>query len=167
MARRIAALFALALAAFFVAPAAAQAAPAGYGPTSQPGSVSSGTVTVGGTVVFSGGGFAAGATVTIRANGQVVGTVTADAQGHFSFTYHADQAGVVKLTATGAKAGGGTLTVHATVRVLAAKSNNAGATGHLPRTGSELGTQLWLAAGLLALGGGLVAVTVTRRRQLV
>jgi LPXTG-motif cell wall-anchored protein len=47
--------------------------------------------------------------------------------------------------------------------VLAAGSS-AGAAA-LPRTGSDLGTQLWIGAGLLALGGSLVALTVARRRE--
>lgn len=176
MTRRLAALFALAFALFSLSTTTAH----GYGAVQEPGTVSAGTVESGGSVSFSGDGFAAGAELEISVSfddGSVddLGTVDADDDGAFATEVTLDRSGVAVLSATGADADGGVLTVTAEVRVLAASSGDDGAdddgagggdsAGGLPRTGADgLGAQVWMGVGLLALGGGLVALTVSRRR---
>lgn len=173
MTRRLAALFALAFALFSLSTTTAH----GYGAVQEPGTVSAGTVESGGSVSFSGDGFAAGAELEISVSfddGSVddLGTVDADDDGAFATEVTLDRSGVAVLSATGADADGGVLTVTAEVRVLAASSGGADdgagggdSAGGLPRTGADgLGAQVWMGVGLLALGGGLVALTVSRRR---
>lgn len=187
MIRRFAALVALATAALFVS---AGSAAAEYTPSTEQGATSQSTVSEGGAVVFSydGGDFLPGSRVTISVTYNtnvgggpgssglvlaprtgVVGSTTANASGNFSTTVELTQAGLATLTASGAARDGGTLNVVTTVRVLASGSAAGSAAGAgsaaLPRTGSELGTQLWIGAGLLALGAGLVALSVARRRE--
>ncbi|HET8617224.1 MAG TPA: hypothetical protein VFL94_17010 [Actinomycetales bacterium] len=165
MFRKLAAIIAVAAAALFVGAGSASA----YTPTTAQGTTSASTVTAGGSVVFSysGGGYAPGTDITIAVSygqsGGVVGSTTADANGNFSTRVTLSQAGTATLIASGAARDGGTLNVTAQVRVLAAGAA-AGGSG-LPRTGSELGTQLWIAGGLLAAGGSLVLLSVARRRQ--
>ena len=165
--RKAFAILTLALAALLAVPGAASAdhdgddTPDSYQAQTAPGQVDPGTVTDGGTVTFSGCGFAPGATVTIAEDGQREGTVTAGSNGCFSTTVTVNGAGSSVLTATGADADGGTLTVTATVRVLAA----SGGTGGLAATGADgTTTQVWAGIGLLGLGAGMVALTVSRRR---
>jgi LPXTG-motif cell wall-anchored protein len=186
MLRKLAALVAIATAALFVS---AGSASAEYTPTTEQGTTSRSAVGEGGAVLFAydGGDFAPGARLTISVTYNtnvgggpgssglvlaprtgVVGTTTADASGNFSTTVELTQPGLATLTASGEARDGGTLNVVTTVRVLAAGSAAAGAgSAALPRTGSDLGTQLWIAAGLLAVGAGLLALTVARRRETV
>jgi LPXTG-motif cell wall-anchored protein len=167
MFRRLAAFVAIAAAALFVS---AGSASANYTPTTAPGTTSSSTVHVGGSVVFSytGGQYAPGTqltySVTYGTHTTVVGHGVATAQGNFSTPITLRRPGLATLTATGLTSTGGTLTVTATVRVLAPAAAAAG-TPALPRTGSDLGTQLWIAGGLLAAGGSLVLLSVSRRRH--
>jgi LPXTG-motif cell wall-anchored protein len=188
MFRKLAALVAIATAALFVS---AGSASAEYTPTTEQGTTSRSTVTEGGTVVFSydGGDFVPGTPITISVTYNnnvgggagssglmlaprtaVVGTTTADANGNFDTTVELTEPGLATLTASGAARDGGTLNVVTQVRVLAAGSAaGTGGTGGaaLPRTGSDIGTQLWIGAGLLALGASLVALTVARKRERV
>ena len=166
--RKAFAILTLALAALLAVPGAASADHEGpnYPAHTAAGQVDPGTVTDGGTVTFSGCGFAPNATITIAEDGQNEGTVTAGSDGCFSTTVTVNGAGNSVLTATGARAGGGTLTVTATVRVLAA-SGGAGSSGAggLAATGADgTATQVWAGIGLLGLGAGMVALTVSRRR---
>lgn len=158
MLRRLAALIAVAAAALF---ASAVTASAAYTPTTSTGTVSSTTVALGGTVNFCGSGFAAGSTIDIALDDVAVGSDTADGAGKFCFQVEIDTAGTHVLSATGVNALGGTHVVTATVLGVTASAGGSA----LPRTGSDLGTQLWIGAGLLALGGGLVALSVARRRE--
>lgn len=185
MFRKLAALVALATAALFVS---AGSASAEYTPTTESGTTSQSTVTDGGVVDFSytGGDFLPGTPITISVSytgsnvggGRgssglllaprtgVVGSTTASASGNFSTTVKLTEPGLATLTASGAARDGGTLNVVTQVRVLAAAGSSAGVGGAaLPRTGSDIGTQLWIGAGLLALGVGLVGGTVARRRE--
>ena len=159
--RKAFAILTLALVALLAVPGVASA-DHGYPHTTAPGQVDPGTVGDGGTVTFSGCGFASGATVTIAEDGQNEGTVTAGSDGCFSTTVTVNGAGNSVLTATGARAGGGTLTVTATVRVLAASGSGSGG---LAATGADgTATQVWAGIGLLGLGAGMIALTVSRRR---
>ena len=168
--RKLFAILTLALAALLVMPASAHAGNGdGYETQTAPGQVDPGTVTDGGQTVFSGCGFEPGATITIAEDGETEGTVTAGEDGCFSTTVTVNGAGNSVLTATGASADGGTLVVSATVRVLAASGGAGGtggdADGGLPRTGAEgTATQVWAGIGLLGLGAGMIALTVSRRR---
>jgi LPXTG-motif cell wall-anchored protein len=185
MFRKLAVLVAIATAALFVS---AGSASAEYTPTTEQGTTSRSTVTEGGTVAFSydGGDFVPGTPITISVtyhnnvgggagssglmlapHTAVVGSTTADANGNFETTVELTEPGLATLTASGAARDGGTLNVVTQVRVLAAGSAAGAGTGSaaLPRTGSDIGTQLWIGAGLLALGASLVALTVARKRE--
>lgn len=166
MVRRLAAVMAVLAAAVFVS---AGAASAEYTPTTSTGTVSSATVSAGGSVNFCGGGFAPSSKISISVNDTAVGSDTADSGGNFCHRVTIRGAGTFVLSARGVNAQGGTNVVTATVLGVAASTGGgagAGAGGSgLPRTGSDLGTQLWAGAGLLALGAGLVALSVARRRE--
>jgi LPXTG-motif cell wall-anchored protein len=95
----------------------------------------------------------------------VVGNIRADAKGNFSTEVKLTEPGLATLTASGPDRQGGTLNVVTQVRVLAAGAAAGTGAAALPRTGSDIGTQLWIGAGLLALGGSIVALTVARRRE--
>jgi LPXTG-motif cell wall-anchored protein len=162
MVRRIALFIAVAAAALFASAGAANA----YTSTTSTGTVSSATVTSGGSVNFCGGGFAAGSSIAITVNDVAAGSDTASSTGSFCHRVTIQGTGTFVLSARGVNAQGGANVVTATVLgVKAAAAAGAGAGGALPRTGSDLGTQIWIAGGLLALGGGLVALTVARRRE--
>jgi LPXTG-motif cell wall-anchored protein len=184
MLRKFAAVVAIALAALFVN---AGAASAEYAPGSAQGQTNRSTVTINRAVVFSyhGGQFRPHTVVTVtvthgaRSVGggpgstglmlaprtAVVGNIHADAKGNFSTEVKLTEPGLATLTASGADRKGGTLNVVTQVRVLGAGSAAGAGAAALPRTGSDIGTQLWIGAGLLALGGSIVALTVARRRE--
>lgn len=180
------AVLALALGAVFVPPAAAFAAPvvSSYEePAVGTGTVSTGTVGVGGTVEFCGEGFAPGSTVDISVDGEVVGSVVAGTDGSFCVDVVLGETGTHVLSGSGVAPGGRSLVVNASVtvtRTAAApvRSGGSGTSGRnvtvrsgsdvsrLPRTGADgTATQVWAGVGLLGLGGGLVALTVARRRD--
>lgn len=162
MVRRLLAVLAAVAASFFVLAGPASAAPTAYTPTTAPGTVSDASPAAGATFTFAGDGFAAGATVTITLAGDQIATATANSNGAFSVSVKAPTAaGTYVLAANGTGADGAPLSVTATIQVLAASGSAAG----LPRTGTEVATQLWIAGGLLALGAGLIALTVVRRRD--
>jgi LPXTG-motif cell wall-anchored protein len=194
--RKSLAVLALALGAITVTPAAAFAdpvAPAYAAPVIAPGSVSSGTVTSGGTVEFCGAGFAPGSPVVIAVGGDVIGTVTAGADGAFCVDIVLTGSGPQVLSASGTAPDGRGRVVTATVTITSTAaapvrsggSISVGATSgstakattrstarsgsnvsKLPRTGADgTATQVWAGVGLLGLGGGLVALTVARRRE--
>jgi LPXTG-motif cell wall-anchored protein len=160
MVRRIAALLAVAAAALFASAGAANA----YTTTTSTGTVSSATVTAGGSVNFCGGGFAADSSISITVNDAAAGSDTASSTGTFCHQVTIQGTGTFVLSARGVNPEGGVNVVTATVLGVQAGAA-AGGGAALPRTGSDLGTQIWIAAGLLALGGGLVALTVARRRE--
>lgn len=184
MFRRLAALVAIATAALFVS---AGSASADYTPDVVPGRVNISVVRVNGQVIFQSarGAFNPHRTVivTVTVPGknvgggpgsqgllmaprtEVVGTVKTDAKGNFRTTVTLDTPGLNTLTATGPARDGGTLKVVSQVRVLAAGAAAGTGAAALPRTGSDLGTQLWIAGGLLAAGGSLVLLSVARRRR--
>ena len=164
--RKMLAILALSFATLIAMPMTAHAGNGtnAYGTETAAGSVEPGTTTDGGAVVFSGTGFMAGATITIAEDGVVEGTVVGDANGSFSTTVTVNGTGDSVLTATGADGDGeGNLVVSATVRVLAA--SGGAADDGLAATGADgTATQVWAGIGLLGVGAGLVALTVSRRR---
>jgi LPXTG-motif cell wall-anchored protein len=120
-----------------------------YQPTTGAGTVSSGTVSAGGTVTFCGAGFAPNTDVDIAVGDTVIDTVETDADGEFCIEITLTGAGTVVLTGTGVGANGEVRVVTAVVTVVAA--------GGLPRTGSDsILPAIALGLGLVALGTGLV-----------
>ena len=184
MFRRLAALVAIATAALFVS---AGAASADYVPGSSQGATNRATVTINGHVVFyyhgrqyaprgpititvtnhgrSVGGGPGSTGLMLAPRTDVVGHIRADAKGNFSTEVTLSEPGLATLTASGLDRQGDTLKVVTQVRVLAAGAAAGTGAAALPRTGSDFGTQLWIAGGLLAAGGGLVLLSVARRRH--
>ena len=177
------------VAALFVTSAtAAVAAP--YPPASPALTVSSTSVTAGGSVTLSGDGFDANESIVIsdevraagsglRATGgafvaaSTLTTVTADASGSFSATVTLNAVGQHAITATGQTSG---RSVTVIVTVTAAESTGSGAAvapgeaggnGGLSYTGTNQSMIVFGAlGGLLAIiiGGGLLWLGVSRRR---
>ncbi len=171
-------------AAFIAVPTAANAA--GYVPTSN---VSvSGTVVAGGTVTvrFAAGSFTPGETVNVSVTGAgavtlgalptttVSATYRADASGatNVRVTLPAGASGTYSLTATGATSGNvatASLTVapaDGAVTVGAGAGGANGGPGELAFTGGTISTLgLWAAGGAIVLGGGLLVVRRSVRRQ--
>ncbi|MFJ6280534.1 LPXTG-motif cell wall anchor domain-containing protein [Arthrobacter subterraneus] len=97
-------------------------------------------------------------------------TVTADAEGNFSWSFTPQEEGTYTLTATGRESGA---TVTATVAVDAPEAPVGGGTtgstsgttgGGLANTGIDSAMLLWGAAGIGALGLGAGSIFVARRR---
>src|SRR5450631_3956419 len=134
--------------------------------TTQPTtSVSNQAPAAGGTITFSGSGFLAGETITIKLdNGTTFPSVVANAAGAFSttITLSAGLSGTHTLTATGTTSG---RTSSTTIQVAAA-SANAGVT---PSTGGLAFTGAAVvgigALGALLLVGGAALVLAGRRRK--
>lgn len=158
------------------------------------GTVSSGTITAGGSVQFSGTGFTPGETINITvtqtatAQGAAApggGSVTmavpgvlplapltlstvANASGAFSVTITLNSPGTYVLTAVGATSGH-TVTATVVVTAPAALANTGGAplanTGAgLASTGVDSSLILWGLVGAGALAAGTASVVVVRRR---
>jgi len=180
--RKTLTILSLLLAAFFVAPGAASA----YGPT-EDATVSDTNPDPGEPFTFSAAGFQPGSEVTITVNTDdatvapasvTAQTVTADSTGVASASITIDVEGTYTITASGIGADGQPLTVSETVVVGDGTAGSGvvsdGAAGSgvvsddgeaLPRTGADgIAGQLWAGVGLLGLGAGLVALTVSRRR---
>lgn len=169
-------------AAFIAVPTAANAA--GYVPASN---VSvSGAVVPGGTVTvgFAAGSFTPGETVTVSVTGAGAVTLGALPTTTVSATYRADAAGATSvrvtlpvgasgtysLTATGATSGNvatASLTVApADGAATVGAGGSSGTPGELAFTGGTVSTLgLWAAGGAIALGGGLLVVRKSVRRQ--
>jgi LPXTG-motif cell wall-anchored protein len=189
---RIVGFFVAITAAVLMAPAAAHARP--Y-PVEPPASeVSDGTVSDGGTVTFSGGGFLPYEKISINisysgsnssaasrqspAGGFVLAavqlprratlTVTADGNGYFSIEVPLTQVGSATLVATGLTSG---VTVTANVEVLPPAENvddEDGDDGALPTTGPSGGLLLIAVAGgagAVLLGAASLWFARTRRRS--
>jgi LPXTG-motif cell wall-anchored protein len=97
-------------------------------------------------------------------------TVTADAEGNFSWSFTPQEEGTYNLTATGRESG---VSVTATVVVDAPEAtvggsttgSTSGTTGSgLANTGIDSAMLLWGAAGIGALGLGAGSIFVARRR---
>ncbi|KRF05098.1 hypothetical protein ASH00_11715 [Arthrobacter sp. Soil782] len=99
-------------------------------------------------------------------------TVTADAEGNFSYSVTLEEEGTYTLTATGRESG---VTVSSTVVVDAPEATVGGGTtgstgatgttsGGLANTGIDSAMLLWGAAGIGALGLGAGSIFVARRR---
>ncbi|MDM7891953.1 sortase [Curtobacterium caseinilyticum] len=173
-------------AAFVAVPTAANAATSGYAPETA-GTVS-GNYVAGGTAVvnFNDNVFAAGETVNVQVTGAgavtlgalptttVSKTYTADANGGLTIrvTFPAGGSGTYNLTATGATSG----TVGTAFFSIAPAAGGTGTTvgstggtgtpGELAFTGGTISTLgLWAAGGALVLGGGLLVVRKSVRRQ--
>ncbi|MCA2214079.1 LPXTG cell wall anchor domain-containing protein [Jidongwangia harbinensis] len=155
------------LAAIFVGPAAAHAAPYPIGEPAS--SVSDGVVPDGGTLTFSGSGFGAGELVQITAvyGGKVyvLKTVRASADGSFRTVVALSIVGSAVLTATGQESG---VVVVQNVRVTADGDGGGDGDGGeaLPTTGPSIGDMagmLYGGVGAVLLGSG--ALWFTRRRR--
>ncbi|MBF4582930.1 sortase [Curtobacterium sp. VKM Ac-2865] len=178
--KKLIAAVVLAGAALIATPAAANAA--GYVPTSNV-SVSGSSVAGGTTVInFGPGSFVGNETVNISVTG--AGAVTlgalptttvskayvASASGAVNprITLPAGASGTYTLTATGATSGNvGTAAVTATPAAGAAAVGGAGSgTGSLAFTGGTISAlALWVGGGAVVLGGGLLVVRGSVRRQ--
>jgi LPXTG-motif cell wall-anchored protein len=125
-------------------------------PTTTPGElVVPGTVVVGGSLAISGTSCGPNQSVTITFNGVAVATATTDAEGRFATSFQIPAGttpGVYTVTASN-----GVCNLAATVRVDPATASRLAFTG----SSSSIPT-LWVGAGLVALGAGLVFVA--RRR---
>ncbi|MGW8429542.1 hypothetical protein LQK89_02445 [Curtobacterium sp. C1] len=171
----------LAGAAFIAIPTAANAA--GYTPDSD---VSvSGSYTAGGTatVAFTPGAFQDGESVRVQVTGAGAVTLgalptttvskdyTANADGSLTVrvTFPAGGSGTYNLTATGATSGVtgfATFTIAPAGATSVAANGNTGTPGELAFTGGTISTLgLWAAGGAIVLGGGLLVVRKSVRRQ--
>lgn len=124
--------------------ASAQYPPAGTDLTLSPSSV-----VVGGSFSTSGEGCGAGQTVTVRLGSSVLGNAIADSEGAFSFTGvvpSGTAVGTYTITSTCLDPAGDSLVLSATLTVAA-----------LGTTGSNTSTLLYVALGLLILGGSALA----------
>jgi hypothetical protein len=140
-------------------------------------SVSTTTPYTGETIDVSGSNFQAGEKVTLKLNGKVVATVTADSKGAFSTSFKVTAApGKFELTATGSVCGvaGLLLAIRAAAGVggvSASQSPGAGAAGAgatgqgggLAFTGLDVALLLLVAVALL--GGGGLMLRAGRRRH--
>lgn len=165
--RKTLTVLSLLLAAFLVAPGAASA----YGPT-EDATVSDTNPDPGEPFTFSASGFEPGSEVTITVNTDDArvdpAMATADSTGVASASITIDVEGTYTITASGIGADGQPLTVSETV-VVGDGTAGSGVVSDggeaLPRTGADgVAAQLWAGVGLLGLGAGLVALTVSRRR---
>ncbi|GAA3333249.1 hypothetical protein HUN58_09055 [Curtobacterium sp. Csp1] len=171
----------LAGAAFIAIPTAANAA--GYTPDSD---VSvSGSYTAGGTatVAFTPGAFQDNESVRVQVTGAGAVTLgalptttvskdyTANADGSLTVrvTFPAGGSGTYNLTATGATSGVtgfATFTIAPAGATSVAANGNTGTPGELAFTGGTISTLgLWAAGGAIVLGGGLLVVRKSVRRQ--
>jgi LPXTG-motif cell wall-anchored protein len=132
--------------------------------------VSDTTVVPGQPIDISAGLFVPGSPASFTFFSQPVnlGTATADADGvaTLSVTIPSDATpGTHTITASGTGIDGEPLSVSTTVTVLAdgAAGADDGATGGLPRTGSDPMPIARIAAALVAVGGGLLFITRRRR----
>lgn len=177
--KKLIAAIVLAGAALIATPAAANAA--GYVPTSNV-TVTGSTVAGGTTIInFGPGSFVGNETVNISVTG--AGAVTlgalptttvskayvASASGAVSprVTLPAGASGTYTLTATGATSGNvGTAAITATPAAGAAAVGASGGTGSLAFTGGTISAlALWAGGGAVVLGGGLLVVRSSIRRQ--
>jgi LPXTG-motif cell wall-anchored protein len=128
--------------------------------------VSATTVTVGGTVTVSGGGFSSDCPVvlTVRVGNTppyITQALTPNGSGNVSADVTLTRTGRNVIELTGCQDDGATRVLSARVIV-----RGAGAGSGLPSTGGDL-TSLYAGIGLLAAGGLLVMVTRQRRKVLV
>lgn len=169
-ARRLATvLVVLAATAVSYAPAQAQTTTCpstpSYAPSSGTATVADSTLIPGQTVAVSGGGFAAGSTVTLSLNpgGTALGSDTVDADCTFSTTVTIPTSVLgtsFTIQASGTDPSGNARVLSAAVTVGAADA----AAGGLPTTGSN-STQPLTVAGIGLVLIGAAAVVVVRRRR--
>jgi len=177
MVKRIVALAVMSVALMAAAtPAMAQQ----YPPTENLVTVSDTAPCPGDAVTVTAQTFAPGTTVTVKLGDTVVGTPAADASGKVSLqvTIPAGQAqGAVQVSATGTGGDDASLTVNASVNVVACNETpptttpgggggGGGGNGGLPKTGSDSTmTLVRVGVALAAVGGLLLAVSTKRRRR--
>lgn len=153
---------------------AATTAPA-YPVLPEPVTVRPGAVEVGQPVVFTGLGYSPRATVDLTTSWEgtpparvlaerAVRHGGADKAGRFTQTVVPDRVGTLVLVSVG-RGASGTVKRTATVTVLPKVDAAAAASpGSLPRTGpAGLGTELWVALGLVVVGGGVFAASRSHR----
>lgn len=124
-----------------------------------------GSLTPGGTITLGGGGFEAGATVTITVQSAVIvlGADTADGQGVFSASVTLPtnlSAGTHTLRASGAAAGGGVLVLTRTFTVSGSDSSGG---DELPTTGYPTGLLATASGSVLLVGLGVAGIGIRRR----
>ena len=118
----------------------------------------------GSTITFSGSGWPANASIPISVNGASVGSATADASGHFSFTYTVPSSATGTLSASAACGSfvlSASVSISGTVTSVTVVTTNGGTS--LPVTGSPAIGLAQIALALLAAGG--LVVLVSRRRS--
>jgi LPXTG-motif cell wall-anchored protein len=154
--KRAMAAFALALLALLV-PSTAAFAQYNVPPTL---TVSQTAIAPCGTATLVGTNFLPNHEVTITANGIVIGTVTTDAAGSFSFPYTIPcdaVSGNIEFRATD---GVNTLSVNVMVT-----GTTVPTPGALPKTGAGSTTQTLIRIGVLLIAAGGMVVIATRRRS--
>lgn len=163
-----------------LAPGSALAAGPYPPPDEGSGHVDDSRVQAGGCVTFSGDGFAAFTTITVKDNGEFVGTTTTNAFGEFSMEvcFDADaRTGRHVLTGTGTAAdGSGSITVSAVVFIEGVSERPGDGDGEgngdgngngngIPRTGFAAPAIAFGAILLLAVGSALLLLLDKRRRE--
>jgi hypothetical protein len=130
------------------------------------GTVSALTVTSGGTVLFSGSGFAPSSLLRLSVDGVSRGTTSSSTAGGFSVRMALDGRGAQVLAASGLEPGGRLRVVSATVTVVSRTVSARPVTAGLPSTGTDrLIPALGLGLGSVVVGSGLVLVGRARRRR--
>lgn len=116
------------------------------------------------TVVLTGTGFLPNTLVTITVGGTVIGTVTTDADGNYTFPYTISCSEVdgAVLTFT-ASDGTNVLSVSVTIEAAAVTTTTAG--GTLPKTGASDTTALLVRVSVVLVAMGGILVLATRRRR--
>jgi hypothetical protein len=168
-ANRILGLLLAAATAVLAAPTTAHAAYPDQPPAS---SVSSGTVSAGGTITFSGSGFRPGETITIKVRYNSGATdrfsTNASSAGTFSINLKLTETGTATLLATGLISG---VTATSTVHVTPSNGNGGGdvsAGDVLPKTGGSgrvMASEIIGGTSAILLGLTALWLTKTRRRN--
>jgi LPXTG-motif cell wall-anchored protein len=114
-----------------------------------------------------GTGCAGGATVVVSFDGRQIGTTTADGDGRFELVGTvpgATEPGQFTVTATcGDLVQSLVVTVAEPAKATGAQASAAPTPGDMPRTGTEIGPLLRMAAALVLVGTGLVFLARRRR----
>ncbi|MEN3361989.1 MAG: hypothetical protein V7637_5971 [Mycobacteriales bacterium] len=145
-------------------PAAIAVAAPAYPPSTGGLSVSSTTVTAGGSVHVTGTGFGAGTTVTVTVwvGGVAVDSfsVVADSSGEISTGVLLSHSGTATIVVSGVDSSGATRVLTSVV-----EAASVSASGSLPDTGASVRTPLVLGGALLLGGAGAILAGRRRRRR--
>lgn len=127
------------------------------------GLVSPEQVVAGGSVTFSGAGFAPGALLRLSVDGADLRTLTADSTGAFTTQVVLTGLGEHVLAASGLESGGRVRVVSATAQVVAAGAESQ--SGGLPTSGGDVLPALLTGLGLVLVGAVVVFVAKQRPRS--